>query len=130
MVKLGTNLETVDTNATIEYRWSDGSTKAPKETNSAEDYIAYPYELIFENTSVEPIPDADLYITAKRNGVIYEEETITFAPLNTPILILDNENDSITYDSYGKTKADIKAKVVSNAKVMLNNIEVENVTYN
>ena len=87
MVKLGTNLETVDTGATIEYRWSDGSTKAAKETNLTEDYTAYPYELIFENTSAEPIPDADLYITAKRNGVIYEEETITFAPLNTPILI-------------------------------------------
>jgi hypothetical protein len=88
MIKLGSNLETDDTSATLEYRWSDGSTKQPEVENPEK-----PYELKFINTNEAPFPSADLIITAKRNGVEYESETISFMPFNTPILILSNESD-------------------------------------
>lgn len=126
MVKLGSNLETDDTGATLEYRWSDGSTKQPEVENPDK-----PYELKFINTNEAPFPNADLIITAKRNGVEYESETISFMPLNTPILILSNESDWIEYDSYGINKINQNASVESTAKVMLNNevLPVKSITW-
>lgn len=126
MIKLGSNLETDDTGATLEYRWSDGSTKQPEVENPDK-----PYELKFINTNEAPFPNADLIITAKRNGVEYESETISFMPLNTPILILSNESDWIEYDSYGINKINQNASVESTAKVMLNNevLPVKSITW-
>lgn len=126
MIKLGSNLETDDTSATLEYRWSDGSTKQPEVENPDK-----PYELKFINTNEAPFPNADLIITAKRNGVEYESETISFMPLNIPILMLSNESDWIEYDSYGINKINFMDSIESTATVMLNNevMAVESISW-
>lgn len=120
MIKLGSSPETVDEESVLTYRWSKGSIKDAKIVDPAT-----PYRLTFENTPDSPIPNENLIIIASRNGVTYEQETITFAPLNTPVLVLSNENASIEYDSYGFTKMDRKAFVESTASVKLNNKDVE-----
>ena len=117
MTKLGTSPETADEESSLTYRWSKGANKKA-ETADPET----PYKLIFRNTAEAPLPNENLIITAYRNGAIYESETIFFSPLNTPTLVLTNENASLEYDSYGFTKMPGAAEFVeSTAVIKLNN---------
>lgn len=116
MVKFGAELETEDTSelTTLEYKWGiDG------------EVIVSNHKIIIEQPNFE---NKNLIIIAKRNGVIYDSETIVYAPFNTPIITLTNENDSIEYDSYGFNKIDDEYYTTSSASVSLNNNNV-NATY-
>lgn len=117
MTKLGTSPETADEESSLTYRWSKGADKKPEVADPET-----PYKLIFRNTAEAPLPNENLIITAYRNGTIYESETIFFSPLNTPTLVLTNENASLEYDSYGFTKMPGAAEFVeSTAVIKLNN---------
>lgn len=123
MTKLGADVETEDTEVTLEYSWSNGATKIPEGGMGK-------YKLIFKYTEEAPFPNENLLITAKRNGVTYESETIVFSPLNTPTLVLSNDSDKLEYDSYGINKINVTDSVTSTAKLLLNNEEVSGVQYN
>lgn len=53
-----------------------------------------------------------------------QTETITFSPLNTPVLDLSNDDDSITYKSDGTTK--VSGDVSTTAGVYLNGELINN----
>lgn len=118
LVKLGSNLETLDAEVILKYKWADdpdwsttkGSTK--------------PYELVIEPINCK---DEDLIVEAWRPGATeaYESETITFAPKNTPVLDLDNDSASIAYDSRGTNKLNWNDSVSSSAAVYFNGEQVE-----
>lgn len=104
MVKLGSNLEVKDEAATIAYKWSGEDTET----------IAGP-EVIF---SASDLKESNLIITMLREGAVCDTETIQYAPLNTPALILSNDTDSITYAANGSTI--LSDPVSSTAKLYLN----------
>jgi hypothetical protein len=56
----------------------------------------------------------------QNSDVLYDSETITFAPKDTPILILDSENASIAYDSRGIAKLNMNDTARSTATVYFN----------
>lgn len=58
------------------------------------------------------------------NKKYFEEETITFSPLNTPILDLSNDGDFLPYNSSGTKIGD--NSVSSTAAVYFNGVKVEN----
>lgn len=104
MVKLGSNLEVKDEAATIAYKWSGEDTET----------IAGP-EVSF---SASDLKESNLIITMLREGAVCDTETIQYAPLNTPTLILSNDTDSITYAANGSTI--LSDPVSSTAKLYLN----------
>ena len=109
MVKIGTNLEVEDTSAVLSYRWSDGT------ESSTETVLAAGATLVLTPSQLQA---KNLIITAKHQNVIYDSETILYAPLNTPFIILSNESDSIVYEADGVTA--ISAPVSSKATLYLN----------
>lgn len=104
MVKLGSNLEVKDEAATIAYKWSGEDTET----------LAGP-EVSF---SASDLKEGNLIITMLREGAVCDTETIQYAPLNTPALILSNDTDSITYAANGSTI--LSDPVSSTAKLYLN----------
>lgn len=92
-VKLGTELETLDTSANICYCWSDGKGSA------LTDWIeSGTYEVTLEPAQLRA---QNLVIQAKHGNEVYEEETVMYAPLNTPVLYLSNETDVLLYAANG-----------------------------
>lgn len=59
---------------------------------------------------------------------VYDYEVIDYAPLNTPILILNNDADYLSYDATGSTKLDAKS-VSSTATLTRNDEEIANTAY-
>lgn len=61
---------------------------------------------------------------------VYEVETITYSPLNTPVVDLSNDTDDLSYDASGTTKIDSNESVTSTARLYLNGKEItSNLTY-
>ena len=109
MVKIGTSLEVEDESAVLSYRWSSGSTGASEtEIEAGSSFSLTPAQMQAKN----------LVITAKHQGVVYDSETIIYAPLNTPIVVLSNEVDAIVYEADGVTA--ISEPVSSKATLYLN----------
>lgn len=92
-VKLGTELETLDTSANICYCWSDGDGSALTDwtESGAHEVTLTPAQLKAQN----------LVIQVKHGNEVYEEETIMYAPLNSPVLHLSNEADVLLYAANG-----------------------------
>lgn len=92
-VKLGTELETLDTSANICYCWSDGDGSALTDwtESGTHEVTLTPAQLKAQN----------LVIQVKHGSEIYEEETIMYAPLNSPVLHLSNEADVLLYAANG-----------------------------
>ena len=119
LYKVGTGGEQPDTDATIYYRWVDGS-------NS--DFTASSSGHVLTLT-LNDIKNNNLEIIAKRNDAEYARETIIFSPLNTPLLILNKESGSLAYDSYGLTKINTEEVVTVEASVLLNTAEMNGVIW-
>lgn len=119
LYKVGTGNEYPDTDATIYYRWVDG-------TNS--DFTASSGGHVLTVTP-DDIKNNNLEVIAKRNDTEYARETIIFSPLNTPILILNRESGSLAYDSYGLTKINEEEVVTVEANVLLNTAEMNGVLW-
>lgn len=58
------------------------------------------------------------------NENVYEVETITYSPLNTPVIDLSNDTDDLSYDAYGANKIDNDESVTSTARLYLNGKEI------
>lgn len=119
MAKFGSDFETRDTREGISllYKWGSG-----------ENWI-----LVDDSTftiELADIQNETLFITAKYNDEEYNDETITYVPLNTPTLSLSSDSSFIEYDSYGLSKIDPNSSVQSKASVKLNNEELDGVTFN
>ena len=110
MQKVGTEaIEDIDENAKLYYRYAD--TYSWTEVSDP----SYTITLL-------PTVDKDLIIKATHlNGdteVEYDRETITYSPLNTPTLDLDNDTDTILYSADGTQL--LGAPVTSTATLYLN----------
>lgn len=115
MTKVGTEKEKEDTAATLSYRWAGDSAFIVSEDKDK-------YILTLKPGNIEK---KNLEIVATRTGVDYARETITFQPLNTPIIVLSNDSSSLAYDSYGLTKLDSTEEATTTATVQLNNTALE-----
>jgi hypothetical protein len=115
-VKLGTELETLDTSANICYCWSDG--KGSELTDWTESGT---YEVTLEPAQLRA---QNLVIQVKHGSEVYEEETIMYAPLNTPVLHLSNEADVLLYAANG-TDCLATAGVSSTATLYVNGDPLE-----
>ena len=118
--KIGTGIiegehEQHDTLAYLRYYWEGDAKPA---------WPALPnYQIIIraEVSGVRQFEDKDLIIEATHNPnetstvKIYDKETITYAPLDKPVLDLDNDTAAIVY--YGNEK--LSADVTSTAQVYL-----------
>ena len=115
-VKFGTELETLDTTANICYCWSDSKgnlTSSWTETNS--------YDIVLTAAQLQA---QNLIIQVKHGAEIYEEETIMYAPLNTPVLTLSNDTDVLLYAANG-TDCVTKGGVKSTATLYVNGDPLE-----
>ena len=92
-VKLGTEVETLDTTANICYCWSAGDGSSHTNWTVSESYEV--------TLSPEQLRAQNLVIQVKHGEEIYEEATIMYAPLNSPVLHLSNETDTLLYAANG-----------------------------
>lgn len=115
MIKLGLNIETEDTDATLYYKWS-GEEEISVNSN----------KIVLTNNG--NFKNKNLIIRAERNGITYLTETILYTPLNTPVLRFSRETDSLSYDSYGYNKLNNSDTASVAATVLLNN-EIIPATY-
>lgn len=70
--------------------------------------------------------------TSSTSTILRDSEIITYSPLNTPILDLTNDNDTLLYkyDNDNPVKVDLNQKVSTTAKLYLNGEEIiDGVTY-
>lgn len=114
MVKLGSSLEIQDDSAKLYYRWS-GETEVEKVGSGL--YLSSD-DLKEKNLIVDLVHED----TTKANGdpelYIYDTETIMYAPLNTPIIMLSKDTDVILYTADGKQK--LGDDVVNTAELYVN----------
>ena len=108
MTKVGSLPETTDGTATIVYKWGSNGQEIAVSGGT---------------TTISTFRDEDLIIEAKHGNIvdgytIFDSETVTFSPLNTPILDLDNDSASIAYN--GIDKIDVNATITSTASLYLN----------
>ena len=115
MIKLGLNVETEDTDATLYYKWS-----------GEEEISANSNKIVLTNNG--DFKNKNLIVRAERNGITYLTETILYTPLNTPVLRFSKETDSLSYDSYGYNKLNTNDTSSVAATVLLNN-EIIPATY-
>jgi hypothetical protein len=84
-----------------------------------------------------PLRDKNILVEASQKddfSNIYESETITFSPLNTPVIDLTNDSAALTYTAGGSgikiNKEEGKEDIVeSTATLYLNGKPVAGVTY-
>jgi hypothetical protein len=91
MIKIGAELEVEDESAMLLYKWS------------GEDSEISAGSKIYLNPT--DLKDKNLLITAKHGDTEYETETITYSPLNTPLLLLSKENAALLYAADGVTRS-------------------------
>lgn len=100
MQKVGTNAaEDLDESAILEYSFNGTSwTKVPGRVVGEGENAATYYDT-FDSSAITgfSFTDKDLLIRASHGDIVYETETITYSPLNTPVLDLDNDTDTILY---------------------------------
>lgn len=116
MTKLGDKAEKEDSKASLYYKISEEASW----TKNSSATLTLPLEY-FTNKNI--------LVKAEHNGVVYEEETIWYSPINTPVLVLSNESDFLNYDSYGFKKEDNTQFVKSIASLTINNEELPNASY-
>ena len=114
MQKIGTAAsEESDESAVLYYKYANDSswTKVPQNAT---------YYHIFDSSKISGFlfKADDLLIKAEHGGVVYEQETITYSPLNTPTLDLSNDTDVILYSADGSKV--LGAPVSSTAGLYLN----------
>lgn len=116
--KVGASAETIDDTATIEYKWANdenfttlsGGDAIPRQSNSK-----------YKNE--------DLIIKAYHGASEYESETVTYSPLDTPILDLTNDSAAIAYFADGSAPITQGDSVSSTATAFLNGAEISGATY-
>lgn len=113
--KHGDKVEEIDDTTYLRYKW---------DLEDAEYGQWSPKELKIETNYQE----ADLIIQATHDKeinppVIYEEETITYSPLNTPTIDLSNDSASLPYNEDNKIGDEV---VSSTASVYLNGKDISN----
>lgn len=124
MLKVGTDLEREDTNATLFYKyagdpetaWTEIKTEIPDDENGS--------KIITHRFTLSTLQDKSLEIKAVRNGKEYARETIVFSPVNTPVLVFSKDIGKLEYDSYGVEKINEDELATVSATVYLNNKEV------
>jgi predicted secreted protein len=129
MLKVGTDLEREDTNATLSYKyvgdpetaWTEIKTEIPDDENGS--------KIITHKFTLLALPDKSLEIKAVRNGKEYARETIVFSPVNTPVLVFNKDIGKLEYDSYGIEKINEDELATVSATVYLNNKEVPFITW-
>lgn len=114
MQKIGTTAsEESDESAVLYFKYANDSswTRVPQTTA---------YYHIFDSSKISgfSFKAEDLLIKAEHDGVVYEQETITYSPLNTPTLDLSNDTDVILYSADGSEV--LGAPVSSTAGLYLN----------
>lgn len=124
MLKVGTDLEREDTNATLSYKYVGDPETAWTEIKAEEPDDENGSKIITHKFTLSTLRDKSLEIKAVRNGKEYARETIVFSPLNTPILVLSKDIGTLDYDSYGVEKIDQDELATVTATVYLNNEEV------
>ena len=138
MKKLGSSLEEFDNSAYLwwydnsEKTWKPGSTRGQLNFNLSEINnnvgnenlrILATHIASFDAESLNNNPDS-----AVLQPEVYDYEVIDYAPVNTPILVLNNDADYISYNAEGTAK--ISTGIVSStATLSLNNEEVSNTVY-
>ena len=140
MTKEGSEAEKTDTTAYLWYKFKTDSAWNLATDLNTDDEIKEHYKLIINADSIK---DSDLEILATHDNTftpdenttalseeVYKFETITYSPLNTPVVDLSNDTDDLSYDASGTTKIDNNEKVTSTAGLYLNGKEVtSNLTY-
>ena len=129
MLKVGTDLEREDTNATLFYKyagdpetaWTEIKTEIPDDENGS--------KIITHKFTLSTLQDKSLEIKAIRNGKEYARETIVFSPVNTPVLVFSKDIGKLEYDSYGVEKINKEELATVSATVYLNNKEVPFITW-
>jgi hypothetical protein len=129
MLKVGTDLEREDTNATLFYKyvgdpetaWTEIKTEIPDDENGS--------KIITHKFTLSTLQDKSLEIKAIRNGKEYARETIVFSPVNTPVLVFSKDVGKLEYDSYGAKKINEDELATVSATVYLNNKEVPFITW-
>jgi hypothetical protein len=129
MLKVGTDLEREDTNATLSYKyvgdpetaWTEIKTEIPDDENGS--------KIITHRFTLSTLQDKSLEIKAVRNGKEYARETIVFSPVNTPVLVFSKDIGKLEYDSYGVEKINEEELATVSATVYLNNKEVPFITW-
>lgn len=112
MVKLGTSLEVEDTSAFIGYSWGKDGTETLIKGASL-------------TLTADQLQEKNLLVTFKHTNAldetkydVYDTDTVMYAPLNTPLLSLSNDTDTITYAADGSTV--LSSPVTSTAALYLN----------
>lgn len=122
LAKIGNDSESKDTNAYFRYSWDNGTTWIHKDWTKPTDATLIIKKADIQNNNLR------IQATHDSNGdkrQVYEDETITYSPLNTPVLDLTNDNDAIAYD--GNTI--LGNSVSSTAAVYLNGAAVNGCTF-
>ena len=91
LAKIGNDGEGPDENAYLRYKWDNESNWSDWNKNAT---------LIISKADIK---NYNLRIQATHastgtNRQVYEDETVTYSPLNTPVLDLTNDSDAIAYD--------------------------------
>ena len=108
-VKLGIAEEILDENATLVYKWGE---------DGEEQSIDSRLEL-----NTDGLEEKNLIISLKHGSSVYDTETIMYSPLNSPILVLTNDSDFLSYKSNGE-KQEENAQVTTTAELYLNNSKI------
>ena len=117
IIKIGDELEAPEDLNNVKIYYKENSTGELK-----------PVPIIGDNYIIEASQckdDVQLIIMAQRNNSsnFYDTQTVMYSPLNTPILVLDNDYDTIQYLDVG-TKLVTDEAVECTAKLLLNEKEL------
>lgn len=108
--KTGTMLEANSSTSTIKYKWEGDSSYTTSSTNPL---------------VIEHLQNKNLIVVLYESENLIDTETITYSPLNTPIIDLTNDNATILYDNDTKLGLDVS----TTAYLYLNGEVVPNTTY-
>ena len=119
LAKIGNDNESKDTNAYFRYSWDNGANWIHEDWTKPTNATLIIPKADIQNNNLR------VQATHDKNGTPYEDETITYSPLNTPILDLTNDSDAIAYD--GNTI--LGNSVSSTAVVYLNGSTISGCTF-
>lgn len=132
--KIGSNIEVHDTDIKFKIKGISGisETKFLDEQNSAlndlvilryESGLLYGFEIL---KSVFDITENDIIIEAYHlegdgtREVLFDKETITYSPAETPVIVLSNDWAAISYNADGSAKLNEDEVVSTEARLVLN----------
>ena len=108
--KTGTMLEANSSTSTIKYKWEGDSSYTTSSTNPL---------------VINQLQNKNLIVVLYEGEDLIDTETITYSPLNTPIIDLTNDNATILYDNDTKLGSDVS----TTAYLYLNGEVIPNTTY-